>query len=345
MSRDMWYCDEKADVSPIVSSRVRLARNLRKYPFQAVISDEASREMVGEAVGLLSRRFEPVDFDRKSESEKRALLERHCVSPEFLRAAKPKGLMMRRDERVSVMLNEEDHVRIQAIAPGEDIESAWADANQVDDFIEENMEYAFDRDYGYLTSCPTNTGTGMRASFMAHLPMMEKTGHLRNVLPSITKFGYTIRGIYGEGTEPLGSVYQVSNQVTLGKSEEDILKGLRNVAGQMVDIENRLRERAMADASGDFEDQIYRAFGILAYSRKIGADEAMSLLSNVRLGYLVGIRPKAEINGTIYQIMMDIQPGNLQWREGKELDENARDAARARFLRGVFGGTEAGKGE
>ncbi|MCL2461886.1 MAG: ATP--guanido phosphotransferase, partial [Defluviitaleaceae bacterium] len=253
MSDRSWYCEEKADLSPIISSRVRLARNIRKYPFQAKISEAASREMVEETASLLEGRFTPIDFDKMPEIEKRALLERHCVSPEFMRVTKPKGLLLRDDERVSIMLNEEDHVRIQAISPGEDIDNAWASANSIDDMIEESVEYAFEKDYGYLTSCPTNTGTGMRASYMAHLPLMERTGHLRNVLPSITKFGYTLRGIYGEGTEPLGSIYQISNQVTLGKSEEEIIKGLRNVAGQMVDIENRLRERASSDLSGDFE--------------------------------------------------------------------------------------------
>ncbi|MDR1559186.1 MAG: protein arginine kinase [Clostridiales bacterium] len=331
-----WYTDEIVDATPVISSRVRLARNIKKYPFLSVISPEQSKTLVEEAEAALGGHFAPVPLAEKNDIEKRRLLERHIVSPEFLKINKPKGLMLQSDERICVMVNEEDHIRIQTIAPGDGIDTAWDTADKVDDLLEESVQYAFDKDYGYLTSCPTNTGTGLRASFMIHLPMTERTGNIRGLLPAVSKFGMTLRGIYGEGTEPLGHVYQVSNQVTLGKSEENIISGLKTITAQIIENENKLREKAMAAARIEMEDQFFRAYGTLTHARKLSAKEAMELLSAVRLGFLTRTLEVPKPDKTLYEIMMSIQPGSLQAAAGRELGENERDIFRASYLRDMF---------
>ncbi|MDR1913455.1 MAG: ATP--guanido phosphotransferase, partial [Clostridiales bacterium] len=284
----------------------------------------------------LSHHFPHVQFGQKSDVEKRQLLERHVISPEFYHVNRPKALLLEKNEQVCVMVNEEDHIRIQTINAGDNIDGAWDTANKVDDLLEERVQYAFDKDYGYLTSCPTNIGTGLRASFMVHLPMLEKTGQLRNLLAAVSKFGMTLRGIYGEGTEPMGHIFQISNQVTLGKSETEIIDTLKRITGQVIENETFLREKALSEQGVELEDEFYRAYGVLAYSRKLTGKEAMELLSAVRLGYMTGVitLPRPEL--TMYQIMMNIQPGGLQALAGRELDENGRDVFRASYLREIF---------
>ncbi|MDR2749674.1 MAG: ATP--guanido phosphotransferase, partial [Clostridiales bacterium] len=193
-----------------------------------------------------------------------------------------------------------------------------------------------DKDYGYLTSCPTNTGTGLRASFMIHLPMLEKTGHIKNVLNTVTKFGVTLRGIHGEGTEPLGHIFQVSNQVTMGKPETEIIGALKNVTAQIMQSENELRRKFFKEKKLDMVDRIYRSYGTLKHARTMSGKEAMELLSSVRLGYMLKILDEPKPNLTIYQIMMNIQRGSLIVAAKKDLTDLERDTARADYLRGVF---------
>jgi len=331
-----WYTNENVDASPVISSRVRLARNIKKYPFLIAINPEQSKELIEETENVLAHQFSSIPLEEISDIEKRRLLERHIVSPEFLKINKPKGLMLQSDEKIGIMVNEEDHIRIQTISAGDDIDSAWDTANKVDDLLEESLQYAFDKDYGYLTSCPTNTGTGLRASYMAHLPMTERTGNIRNLLPAVSKFGMTLRGIYGESTEPMGHIYQVSNQVTMGKTEEDIISSLKTITIQIIENENNLREKALSNLRMDMEDEFFRAYGTLTHARKLSGKEAMELLSTVRLGYLAGVLNLPKPGKTLYEIMMSIQPGSLQAHAGRELEENERDIIRALYLREVF---------
>ena len=330
-----WYSNEIVDATPIISSRVRLARNIRNYPF-GTINMEQSKQLVDEASEALERHFSMLPLSEKSDTEKRRLLERHVVSPEFLKISRPKAVMLEKNEQVCVMINEEDHIRIQTIFSGDNIDAAWDMANKTDDLLEERVQYAFDKDYGFLTACPTNTGTGLRASFMVHLPMLEKTGQLRNLLAAVSKFGMTLRGIYGEGTEPMGHIFQISNQVTLGKSEPEILNALKKITAQVIENENFLREKVLSEKRLEMEDEIYRAYGTLAYARKLSSKEAMERLSAVRLGYMSGVLtlPKPDI--TLYQVMMDIQPGGLQARSGRDMDDGERDVYRATYLREIF---------
>lgn len=338
-----WYNDPQTDEQPILSSRIRLARNVSKYPFRQRLNPDGAKRMVLETTcavkndrTLLGQMYRQIDITQFNETEQRVLLEKHIVSPEFLRGSLPKGLLLKDDENVSIMLNEEDHIRIQTLFAGDNMDAAFELAGRIDDLIEESVEYAFDKDYGYLTSCPTNTGTGLRASFMIHLPVLEKTGQLKNLLPAISKFGIAIRGLYGEGTESMGGIYQISNQITLGKSEQDIIQGLQNVTKNVIDKENWLRDKMLQQHRADIENNIYRAYGILSYGKKIAAKEAMDLLSELRLGYTTGVLELPRPNKSIYRIMMDIQPGHLQRMAGRELSEQERDVARAECLRKIF---------
>ncbi|MDR1665270.1 MAG: protein arginine kinase [Clostridiales bacterium] len=338
-----WYLSEKTDESQILSSRVRLARNIKKYPFRQMLSKDSAEKLIRETLSAvlnertaLNSLYRSINMSEFNETEQKVFVEKHIVSPAFVKDAYPRGLLLKDDENVSIMINEEDHIRIQTIMPGDGLSDTYELASRMDDLLEESVEYAFDKEYGYLTSCPTNTGTGLRASYMIHLPALEKTGHLKGILPAIGKFGIALRGLYGEGTESLGGIYQISNQLTLGKSEIDIVASLQNVTKFVIDREKALREKLMNQHRLEVENNIHRAYGILSYSKKMTAKEAMDLLSEVRLGYQTGLLDLPKPNKRIYQIMMEIQPGHLQRMAGQELSEQGRDAMRAEYLRNVF---------
>ncbi|MCL2398549.1 MAG: protein arginine kinase [Defluviitaleaceae bacterium] len=342
-----WYQDLRTDNGPIISARVRLARNVTKYPFRTKLSEESAKDMIAEATAAIkddhtewANQIQVIDPATYTENDKRMFLEKHIISPEFIKNDLPKGLLLQNDFNVSIMINEEDHIRIQTISPGDDINASWEMANRIDDLIEESLEFAFDKEYGYLTACPTNVGTGMRASFMIHLPMLEKTGQLKNMLPAISKFGIAVRGLYGEGSESMGGIFQISNQVTLGKSEQDIIQGVQSVAKNLIDKELWLRDKMMDKHRLDIENNIFRSYGILTYGRKATVKEAMDMLSEIRLGYALGILDLPKPYKNIYQIMMEIQPGHLLWvaeeTVGKILNETEQDIMRADHLRRNF---------
>ncbi|MCL2048224.1 MAG: protein arginine kinase [Defluviitaleaceae bacterium] len=337
-----WYQESITDESEILSSRVRLARNIKKYPFRKTITPVGALTMVTEATQAIesageNRFFLKIDMNTLNQTEQAVFQEKHIVSPEFISGKLPKGLMLSRDENISVMLNEEDHVRIQAIKPGEGLSLAYETAGQIDDLLEEHLEFAFSAEYGYLTACPTNTGTGLRASYMLHLPCLSKTVDLsKTVLPQLTKVGVTLRGIHGEGTSSMGNIFQISNQNTLGKSETDIILGLQNVTHTVIQKEQQARENILSTNRSQIEDIVYRAYGILTNSRMISASEALDLLSDIRLGYITGLLAQPKPAKQIYQIMMEIQPGHLQRTAGTEMSEQERDIKRSEYLRQIF---------
>lgn len=337
---EKWYEKRGIDDTPIISSRIRLARNVSKYPFPAMLSDNDANSMIQEVLAAVKEHPNPLTTESAllmaadiSSVDKQVLAEQHILSPALLKSAKVAAVLKHDNDSVSVMLNEEDHVRISSVTPGDEIDSAWHVANMLDDAIEQSVSYAFDRNYGYLTSCPTNTGTGLRASFMVHLPMLERTGQLKNLIPALSKFGMTVRGHYGEGTEPMGSIYQISNQVTLGKSESEIISALKNVAKQVTDNESSLLEMAMKADRTQLEDSVYRSFGVLSHCRTLSAKEAMGLLSNVRLGFMTGLLQENKPAWTIYAIMMNCQPGSLAKAYGVEPRAAEMDVMRAEYVR------------
>lgn len=334
-----WYEYDEVDNDIVISSRIRLARNLKKYPFLSTISDDDSKRLIEDVKDSIINNsnsigefFKFVNFSDISPAEKSSMVENHTISIDALNSKKPSAGLIKTDEAATVLINEEDHIRIQSISKGMNIDSACEFANNLDNLIEERLEYAFDKDLGYLTSCITNTGTGLRASFMIHIPILELSGRLRNISNVISKFGMTLRGIYGEGSEPLGGIYQISNQITLGKSEKEIIEALKKITNQVIEQERELRNEIIKKSAPEFEDRVYRSYGILKHCKKISSKEAMKLLSDIRLGYMMGILKEDKPSTNIYNIMMNIQPGNLIKIYGKNYNEHERDIIRAKYI-------------
>ncbi len=334
-----WYEDKNCGSGIIISSRVRLARNLKKYNFHNKLSKADAEGMIDEVKDsilgsrtVFGEQFKYIKVSDLNENEKFAMVEKHIISPELMKSNQPCGVLVKDDETISIMLNEEDHIRIQAISSGDSIDAAYDLADKIDDLIEESVEYAFSEKYGYLTSCPTNVGTGLRASYMMHLPELEKTGQIKNVIQAISKFGITVRGIYGEGSEAMGSIYQISNQVTLGQSEYDIIDNLKKVAAIIVKREQELEDNIYRRSREDVEDKVWRSYGILKNARKISGKEAMQLISNVMEGMSMGVKdiPKCSVGMT--ELMINIQPASLQVSLGKDLTALERDKYRAEYI-------------
>ena len=335
----LWY-EQKSNDNIIISSRVRLARNLKDYPFYSSINNEQSKELIeiiSKAIfnDRISTKnyFEKIDFDNLDKIKKYTMLEKYIVSSNFLESNKPKAIIIEKNNNINIMINEEDHIRIQAINSGYNIEKCFEEENRIDNILEESLSYAFDKQYGYLTSCVTNVGTGLRASFMLYIPMLEKYGHIQSISESISKFGMTLRGMHGEGSQAFGSIYQISNQVTLGKSEKEIIQDLKNITMQIVEREKQLRNVLKENQNIDIIDKIYRSYGIIKYCKKINFKEAMEHLSNIWIGIDTNIIDVCDIN--IYNIMMNIQPASVIDRFSINEKENI-EIYRAKYLNEVF---------
>lgn len=240
--------------------------------------------------------------------------------------------MLRHDGNVTIMINEEDHLRIQVLFPGLNFEEGWKLGNSIDDFLEKTLNFAFHEDFGYLTSCPTNVGTGLRASAMVHIPSLAMTGYINNLIQGLNKIGLIVRGIYGEGTEAVGDLYQISNQVTLGEEEDKIIETLKNVIYQVMANERDIRNNLLDKRKNEMEDRVFRSLGILKYSRRISSGEAMKHISNVRLGMEMGIIGDMDFS-EITKLMIEIQPASIQKNANKELTKEERDIRRAAFIR------------
>lgn len=332
-----WY-EKDGNIFPgvILSSRVRLARNLKSYSFpnQGKQDNEVIRA-VKEVFGKTQEyKMSYISMKELSSMDQIVLMEQHLISPMFVNERIERGILVSEDDSLSVMVNEEDHIRIQAMTAGADLNKVYEEANLIDDFIEASLDYAYNKNLGYLTACPTNVGTGMRASYIIHVPALEASGQLRIILEAISKFGITCRGIYGESSESVGSVLQLSNQVTLGFTEKEIIDNLNSVTMQIVDQELAVREKLLTEKRLEFEDTIYRAYGLLSYARVLSASEAMSLLSDIKLGLELGIiRSSQEMKINIFKLMTMIQPASLQKLEGRNLNNRERDIVRANIIR------------
>ena len=339
-----WYCNDATEDSQIISSRVRLARNIQQINFSHKLTADIAEEVVGkvkDAVDSINQEAQPFFKQAYSTSTTKVirdqlLLEEHILSPKYLETEIPKTCYTSPDKGLSFMVNEEDHIRIQSIMPGRDIQYALTSANILDDMLEQHLDFAFDPELGYLTSCPTNVGTGLRASFLIHLPCLDKTELLKKLFPYISKAGMTLRGIYGEGTISMGNIFQLSNQVTLGLSEEEIIENLENVATNIIKRENETMDKIMETRQEYLKDKAYRAYGILSFCRRISVKEAMHLLSDIRLGFYANVLDMEKPKKTIYQLMIEIQPGHMHNLQGGFLEEEHTDIARADYLRKIF---------
>lgn len=321
----------------VISTRVRLARNLKDYPFPCRLSEQGRKKVIEKVTSAIrdsnssiASDFNLIKLDDLTEAQGVSLVERHLVSPEFISETEGRALLLSKDESMSIMINEEDHIRLQVITDGLSLEQAYDTADKLDTLLDENLEFAFDDKLGYLTQCPTNLGTGMRASVMLHLPALEKSRTIGRIVGNLSKLGLTIRGAYGEGSEPSGSLYQLSNQVTLGISEKVAIENLENITKQLVSQERQARERLAK--SIDIQDSVSRSLGLLKSAMVMTHDEALKLLSNVRFGILSG-QIKDVTAEVVDSLMEKIEPATLMVNSGKNLSAQERDIERAKILR------------
>lgn len=317
-----------------LSTRIRLARNLKEYPFPAKLSAE-EKQLVNETVrdalldGDDAKDFRYIEMKDLSSTEAVSLAEKHLISPEFASSADGRALILSNDETVSIMLCEEDHVRIQVIEPGLSLDKAWEKANALDEKLASRLTVAFDEKLGYLTQCPTNLGTALRASVMLHLPALSRAGLMPRLSSTIAKLGLTLRGTYGEGSKIVGELYQLSNQVTLGISEQAAIQNLAAIARQIMEQETAARETLRTD--NVFIDRIYRANGILQSAYMLTCSECTDLLSLVRLGAALGILDVPL--DTLTKLLTAIQPATLSVAEGRVLPAAQRDVLRAQKVK------------
>jgi protein arginine kinase len=330
--------------SPVVlSSRIRLARNMENIPFPQGLSLDASQELERQVSDTLrsidiegeGKKLEYYPLTELTIIEQYVLIEKHLISPSLVTSRGARGVALSQDHRISVMVNEEDHLRLQTLLPGNQLRKTYQLTNDLDDELEKHLDFAYREARGYLTACPTNVGTGMRASVMVHLPALVMTNQVQQILGALTHLGLTVRGLYGEGSQAFGHLFQVSNQITLGKSEEDIITHLEAVTGQIVEHELKAREVLLSDAKLAVEDKVWRARGTLEKARLLASEETMQLLSFDRLGTDLGILPSHE--ESFAKLLVNTLPASLQYILNQELDPGQRDEQRANFIRKAFG--------
>ncbi len=333
-----WYLQNGKESDVVVSSRIRLARNLSDVPFITKAKKE-DLEKVEEKIkditpsigyGMKFLRLKDID-----DITKMSLVEKHIISPNFaLRKDNQGAMLINDDENISVMINEEDHLRIQVFGEGFDIDNLMNLAVEVDEKLEKNLNYAYSQKYGYLTACPTNVGTGLRASVMVHLPALTKTGNISKVLEVVNNFGMNIRGVYGEGTKAYGNMYQVSNKQSLGISEKEIVKNLKQIVEKIIEQE-RLARKILAKEQVELEDEVYRAYGILSNCKRVSSEEAIELLSSVKLGTDLGIIKELD-DLQVNKLMIYTKPANLQKYLGEKIDTYKRDIKRAELIKNII---------
>ncbi len=317
----------------VLTSRVRLARNLAGRPFVNRATLEQDNEVLEQVRAALEGWQEPmscVPMSGLEKAKRQSLVERHLISQE-LTGIESGALILNPEETVAIMVNEEDHLRIQSLQPGYQLRAAFEAANAVDDALEASLDFAFDEEWGYLTCCPTNVGTGMRASAMMHLPALALTRQIGTVLSTLGKIGLTIRGIYGEGTDALGCVFQVSNQVTLGVSEEDILRRVSTAVESIVRNERFARNYLREQRGADLEDKLWRSYALLTHARKLSGQEFMNFWSDAIMGASMGIL-SVEV-GKLLQALEQCQAATLTVRAGQEMEAAQRDHYRAERVR------------
>ncbi len=333
-----WLAEAGTESDLVLSTRVRLARNLREMPFTQRAAEEEMGVVVSRVVtacqsssaiggGVFLAMAELDELDRQF------LAERHLISREMVTESRPAGLYLTKDERGTVMVNEEDHLRIATVVPGLELDAAWDEVRAIEEELDSALEFAYSDELGYLTACPTNVGTGMRLSVFLHLPSLVLTKKIRQVLRGIGQVGLAVRGFYGEGSEILGNFFQVSNQQTLGLSERETIDNLEKVTRQVMEAETRARRILLKEALLQIEDKVFRAYGTLEHARMLTATEVINLVSAVRFGVALGISVPVKLEA-LNQLLVLTQPAHLQKMSGREMSEAERNAYRADLVRG-----------
>lgn len=333
-----WYLQNGKDSDIVISSRARLARNLLEYNFQnKYVNDESKKvlDLIEEITPSLGYSLKLLKLENMDDITKISLMEKHLISPEFAMNNKTnKAILINDDENICIMINEEDHIRMQVFCAGLEFENLVGLITEIDDKLSELVHYAYNEKYGYLTACPTNVGTAMRISIMVHLPALTLTGNISKVLRAVNNFGMSIRGIYGEGTESKGDIYQIFNTQSLGLSEKEIAKNVRVITDKIIEQE-RLARKNLSKKSIDLEDKVYRSYGLLTNAKILTSDECRRLLSDVKLGTDLGIIEELT-DSKVKKIELYTKPGNLQKIEGKELNAFDRDIERCLIIKKII---------
>lgn len=339
-----WYEEIDLERKNVVSSKVRLVRNVAGYVFPSRMSEEKGKEMVNLLRGGLAdldgqegRRYRTVDLEEVGELERRAMKERRLINSSIQNKKAPMAMMVSEKEDVCLVFNGTDHIRIQVLTPGLHVSEAWKTASQIDDFINARFSYAYDEKYGYLTTYPTNVGTGMRASVIVHLPSLSLGKKFSSMITEMGRFGITIRGANGEGRENYGDLYEISNQKTMGQPEWELADLTGKMAVQLDEQENQVRAMALKSHRLELEDEIYKSYGVLKYARRLSQKDSMTFLSRLMTGVSDELIRFTE-PCSIYELMLGIQTANLQKRSDRPLDRSELDEARAEYIRGRLPG-------
>ncbi len=332
-----WMRGSGPESDIVISSRVRLARNLADFPFisRTTIQDRQRIEQIlHERIATIAENSELLylDLSKLEKVDRQLLVERHLISREHAEGQGIRAVAIDGGEKFSLMINEEDHLRIQVMHCGLDLDGVWEQVNRLDDLIEERVAYAFHDRLGYLTACPTNVGTGMRVSVMLHLPALVITRQIEKVFRSLQKISLAVRGLYGEGSQAMGDFYQISNQVTLGLTEAELIRRVNDIMPVIIDYERQARDFLVKESHENLHDRVSRAYGILRTAQTISSEETMHLLSSVRMGINLGLIGDLNISA-INQLFVRTQPAHLQKLTGSELDTSDRNIERARYLR------------
>lgn len=332
-----WLDGDGPDSFAVLSSRIRLARNLIEFPFPPAASTDV-REKIVDYMNAAFKKLPELkkgNFYRSGDIDQinqTFLAERHLISPQFMQDGIGRGLYIDNNEKISIMLNEEDHIRLQVLSSGMSLYDCWKEASKVDTDLARILEFGYDDDFGFLTACPTNVGTGLRASILIHLPGLVLTREIDNVIGRISKVGLMVRGFYGEGSDVLGNLFQVSNQTTLGRTEEEIIDSLAKITKQIIEYEKGAQETLMKDAPDQIEDKVWRSYGILTNARVLTSTETMNLLSALRLGLSLELIDKFDYK-LLNELLIVTQPAHLQKYVGREMETTERDMVRADLVR------------
>ena len=334
-----WFEETETKRPNIVSSRVRLARNWSEYVFPSRLTEEAGREMVErlshglKSLGELDgKTYGFAKLEDLAELDRRALKERRILNSAILARKAPVGLLLSEEEDVSLVFNGTDHIRLQVLSSGLCLEECYKKADRIDDYMNERFPYAFDEKYGYLTSFPTNVGTGMRASAVIHLPSLSMGKKFGSLLADMSRFGVSIKGVYGEGRENYGALYEISNQTTMGRTEKELIDLVSRAAVQLDDQENQVRRMALENHRLEREDEVFKSYGVLKYARRLSMKDAQTFLSQLMMGISDGLL-KLDEPCPIYRLMLGIQTANLQKLSDRPLGKEELDVARAAYLR------------
>ena len=333
----VWLSGRGRDTDIVISTRLRLARNLRGFPFRGRITPEEEerleRFLAPKVVDpSLTENMRYVQVHELDEVDRLLLLENHLISMELYNAEGPRGVAFNEDGSLSIMVNEEDHLRLQVLSPGLALEELWNRIDEMDDRLGRMMNYSFDSQFGFLTSCPTNVGTGLRVSVMLHLPALVLSKHIEKVFQAVTQVNLAVRGFFGEGSQAVGDFYQISNQITLGLTPDEIIESLAQVLPKIIEYEREVRKALTDDGRKVLDDKVWRALGMLRTARTISTEETMALLSSVRLGLAMGVFNEVDPE-TVNRLFLDVQPGHLQKTAGRSLKATERDVLRADMVR------------